>query len=324
VVRVLLWIGLGLVAVPLVGWSALVMFHCVPAPQPLRLLLAVAVPVVVIAAMVRRASVRRTGVAAAGAFALGLGVFWAQAASNDRSWSPDVARLPWAEFRGDMVTVHDIRSCRYRSQTDYDVAWRSDTFDLSRLRGVDLFHVFWGSPSIAHTMLSFGFDDGRQLCLSVETRREQGETYDAVKGFFRQYELIYVFGDETDLVKLRTNFRGEQVYLYPLRVPVDKVRQVLVDYLQAATELRERPEWYNALTENCTTTLLGQALPVINPDASLDWRMVVNGRLHELLYERGRIDTSLPLEELRRRSLVNDRARSADDDANFSRRIRQP
>ncbi|MFM1831083.1 MAG: hypothetical protein RLZZ558_1423 [Planctomycetota bacterium] len=320
----MLWAAVLLVAVPLVGWAALVMFHCAPAPQSLRLMLAAAMPAAVIVAVVRRASVRRTGMVTAGVFALGLVVFWAQAASNDRPWSPDVARLPWAEFHGDLVTVHDIRSCRYRSETDFDVAWRRDTFDLSRLRGVDLFHVFWGSPSIAHTMLSFGFDDGRQLCLSVETRREQGETYDAVKGFFRQYELIYVFGDETDLVKLRTNFRGEQVYLYPLRVPVDQARRVLVDYLKAATELRERPEWYNALTENCTTTLLGQALPVINPDASLDWRMVANGHLHELLYERGRIDTSMPLEQLRRRSLVNDRATAAEDDADFSRRIRQP
>jgi len=324
VVRVLLWAALGLVTVPLVGWAALVMFHCVPAPRPLRLLLAVAVPAVVITAVLRRASVRRTGVAAAGVFALGLGVFWAQAASNDRSWSPDVARLPWAEFRGDIVTVHDIRSCRYRSETDYDVVWRSDTFDLSRLQGVDLFHVFWGSPSIAHTMLSFGFDDGRQLCLSVETRREQGETYDAVKGFFRQYELIYVFGDEIDLVKLRTHHRGETVYLYPLQVPLDAARAVLLEYLKAASALRERPEWYNALTDNCTTTLIGHSRRVAMPESRFDWRWILNGHLHEVMHERGTIDSSVPLETLRARCLVNDRAKSCSDDSQFSRVIRSP
>ena len=322
--RAAVWLGVGLVAIGLVGWSALVMAFCLPGPPLVRQALALAFPLALVLVIWRSGSVRRTAGFAAGAFALGLVVFLAQGASNDRPWSPDVARLPWAEFDGDRVTVHDIRCCRYRSETDFEPAWHDETFDLSRLTGVDLFHVFWGSPSIAHTMLSFGFDDGRHLCLSVETRREIGETYDALRGFFRQYELIYVFADEVDLVKLRTNHRGEQVYLYPLAVPVDAARRVLVEYLKAATDLREHPQWYNALTDNCTTTLIGHSRRVALPEARFDWRWVLNGHLHEVMYERGTIDNTVPLEDLRQRCLVNGRATCVDDDAGFSRRIRQP
>ncbi len=308
----------------LVGWAALVLVFCLPGPVLLRQLAALVMVAGLPIVAWRTASLRRAALYAAGAFGLGLVVFTGQAASNDRAWSRDVARLPWAEFQGDLVTVHDIRCCRYRSETDFDEAWRDETYDLSRLTGVDLFHVYWGSPSIAHTMLSFGFEDGRHLCLSVETRREQGETYDAVKGFFRQYELIYVFGDETDLVKLRTHHRGETVYLYPLQVPLDAARAVLVEYLKAASALRERPEWYNALTDNCTTTLIGHSRRVAMPESRFDWRWILNGHLHEVMHERGTIDSSVPLETLRARCLVNDRAKSCSDDSQFSRVIRSP
>jgi hypothetical protein len=184
--------------------------------------------------------------------------------------------------------------------------------------------VYWGSPSIAHTMLSFGFEDGRHLCLSVETRREEGEVYDALKGFFRQYEIMYVFADETDLVKLRTNHRGETVYLYPLAVPIEGARAVLVEYLKAATDLRENPQWYNALTDNCTTTLIGHSRRTATPEARFDWRWILNGHLHEVMHERGTIDNTVPLEVLRERCFINDRAKACVDDAEFSRAIRTP
>jgi len=318
------WWWLVAVLFVLAGWAALVMEFCLPGPAPFRGVIAIAMPLALVAALWRGRARRRVVAVGGAIFALGLTVFWAQAARNDRAWCPDVAVLPWAEFDGDRVTVHGIRCCDYRSESDFTVRHRDDTFDLSKLAGVDLFHVFWGSPSIAHTMLSFGFDDGRHLCLSVETRREQGEVYDALKGFFRQYELIYVFADETDLVKLRTNFRGEQVYLYPLAVPIDAARRVLVEYLKAATDLREHPQWYNALTDNCTTTLIGHSRRVALPEARFDWRWVLNGHLHEVMYERGTIDNTVPLDQLRERCFVNGRAVACPDDAEFSRRIRTP
>ena len=318
------WWAVVAVLFVLAGWTALVMAFCLPGPESFRGVIAIAMPLALVAALWRSRARRRVLAVGGAIFASGLTVFWAQAARNDRAWCPDVAVLPWAEFDGDRVTVHGIRSCDYRSESDFTVRHHDETFDLSTLSGVDLFHVFWGSPSIAHTMLSFGFADGRHLCLSVETRREQGEVYDALKGFFRQYELIYVFADETDLVKLRTNFRGEQVFLYPLAVPLDAARRVLVEYLQAATDLRERPQWYNALTDNCTTTLIGHSRRVALPEARFDWRWIVNGHLHEVMYERGTIDNSRPLDELRERCFINGRAVACPDDAQFSRAIRTP
>ncbi|MFM7807782.1 MAG: DUF4105 domain-containing protein, partial [Planctomycetota bacterium] len=217
----LAWWGVVAALFLFVGWASLVMAFCLPGPAWLRQGVALALPLAFLFTLWGARQRRQVVVAAVGLFAIGLTVFWAQAARNDRSWCADVAVLPWAEIDGDRVTMHNIRCCDYRSESDFTVRHHDDTFDLSKLTGVDLFHVYWGSPNIAHTMLSFGFQDGRHLCLSVETRREQGEVYDALKGFFRQYELIYVFADETDLEKLRTNFRGEQVYLYPLAVPLD-------------------------------------------------------------------------------------------------------
>lgn len=241
--------------------------------------------------------------------------------SNARRWQPDVAVLPWAEIRGDLVTIHDIRNCDYRSETDYTVRHYDRTFHLSKLRSVDLSLVYWGSPMIAHTMLSFGFGDGGVVCFSVETRKEVGEAYSTVKGFFRQYELTYVVADERDLIRLRTNYRGERVYLYRLNASRDLARRVFLDYLRRVNSLKERPEWYNALTSNCTTNIRSHVAP-FNPGARLDWRILVNGYVDEMLYERGAVDTTVPFAELKRKSLINGRARLADDAANFSQLVR--
>lgn len=242
--------------------------------------------------------------------------------SNDRNWQPDVAVLPWAEIQGDLVTVHNIRNVDYRSETDYTVRHDDRRFDLRGLQSVDLFLVYWGSPSIAHTMLSFGFEDGGFLCFSIETRKEVGEEYSALKGFFKQFELTYVVADERDVVRLRTNYRsGEDVYLYRLNVPMDFARQVLLDYLREVNSLKDRPEWYRALLTNCTTSILRHTTP-FNPDARFDWRLIANGYLDEMLYERGKLDQTLSFAELKQRSLINLRADAADQASDFSRLIR--
>lgn len=242
--------------------------------------------------------------------------------SNDRNWQPDVAVLPWAEIQGDLVTVHNIRNVDYRSETDYTVRHDDRRFDLRGLQSVDLFLVYWGSPSIAHTMLSFGFEDGGFLCFSIETRKEVGEEYSAVKGFFKQFELTYVVADERDVVRLRSNYRtGEDVYLYRFNVPMDFARQVLLDYLREVNSLKDRPEWYRALLTNCTTSILRHTTP-FNPDARFDWRLIANGYLDEMLYERGKLDQTLSFTELKQRSLINPRAEAADQTSDFSRLIR--
>ena len=242
--------------------------------------------------------------------------------SNTRDWTPDVARTARATFQGSRVTIENVRNFNYRSETDYDQRWETRTYDLDRLKGVDLFLSYWGPTEIAHTVVSWEFDYGQHLAISIETRKEKGESYSALRGFFHQYELYYVVADERDLIGLRTNYRGEQVYLYRLRVPVSDARALLVDYLKQVNRLADRPEWYNALTQNCTTTIRGH-VQNIGVAGNLDWRMLANGHLDELLYERGQIDTSVPLPELRARSNITDKAKAADDSPYFSTRIRQ-
>ncbi|HKN12151.1 MAG TPA: DUF4105 domain-containing protein [Candidatus Binatus sp.] len=243
-------------------------------------------------------------------------------ASNARDWTPDVARTARATFDSNRVTIENVRNFKYRSESDYDERWETRTYDLDRIRGLDLFLSFWGPTQIAHTIVSWDFDDGQHLAISIETRKEKGESYSAVRGFFRQYELYYVVADERDLVGLRTNYRGEQVYLYRIRVPAADARALLVDYLDQVNRLADHPEWYNALTQNCTTAIRGHAQN-IGAGRRLDWRLLANGHLDQLLYEREQIETSLPFAELKARSNITDKAKASDDSPDFSARIRQ-
>jgi hypothetical protein len=220
------------------------------------------------------------------------------------------------------VTIHNIRNCDYRSETDYTVRHFDKSFDLAKLKSIDLSLINWGSPYIAHTMLSFGFGEDGIVCFSAETRKELGEEYSTVKGFFRQYELTYVVADERDLIGLRTQYRGEQVYLYRLNESADLIRKVFLDYLREINSLKDRPEWYNALTGNCMTNIRILKAPY-NPDSRLDWRLIVNGFIDEMLYEMKAVDTSLPFPELKKRSLINERAKWMDKSPDFSQLIRR-
>ena len=193
---------------------------------------------------------------------------------------------------------------------------------LADLQTVDLFVITWGAPGIAHTIASFGFGEAGHVSFSIETRKEKGEGYSAIKGFFRQYEKIYVVADEQDVIRLRTNVRREKVYLYPLKVRPALARSIFLDYLRELNRLRDRPQWYNALIANCTTSVRQHVVPY-TPDAWLDWRLVVNGFIDRLFYERGLVNRDLPFAELKARSLINEKALAADTDPDFSRRIRE-
>jgi len=257
-----------------------------------------------------------------GGFALVLAWWLSLAPSNDRDCQPVLAVLAYAEINGNQVMVHNIRNCDYRTETDFDVQHYDKTFELGKLRTVDLYMVYWGAPYMAHTMMSFGFEGGDYLCFSIETRKAKGQGYSAVKGLFRQFELTYVVADERDLVRLRTNYRhGEEVYLYRLRGTPEQARRFLLNYVRRMNALRQKPEWYNALTENCTTGIRMQRAAADR--APWDWRMLANGYGDELLYERGIIATNLPLAELKERCHINARGRAADQAADFSRQIRQ-
>jgi hypothetical protein len=264
----------------------------------------------------------RAVLATLGAFALVLAWWLSLRPSNDRAWQPDVAVLPYAEIAGSRVTVRHIRHCDYRTETDFAVRHYDRAFDLDGLRTVDLFMVYWGSPHMAHTMVSFGFVDGAYLCFSIETRKEAGEEYSAVKGLFRQFELTYVVADERDVVRLRTNYRqGEDVYLFRLNATPAQAREFFLSYVHTMNELAREPRWYNAVTNNCTLGIRLQR--AVSDRAPWDWRMLVNGHGDEMLYERGMISTSLPLAETKRRALVNPRAQAAGAGADFSQAIRR-
>jgi Domain of unknown function (DUF4105) len=311
----LLWVLLALVTL----WAAAALYFDVRVAW-LRLPLAVAygLGVVTVWIFVRRPW--KLSITAAG-FAVVLIWWFSLQPSNNRDWQPDLAVLPFAEINGSQITLHNIRDCNYRTETDYDVHYYDRTFDLNQLRTVDLYLVTWGSPHIAHTMVSFGFTNGDYVCFSIETRKERGEGYSAMKGLFRQYELTYVVADERDLVRLRTNYRqGEEVYLYRLQVTPEQVRKFFLDYLRRTNNLHDHAQWYNALTDNCTIAIRTQRAGADR--APWDWRMLVNGHLDELLYERGTIVTNLPFAELKKLSNINTRAKAADQSADFSELIR--
>jgi hypothetical protein len=256
-----------------------------------------------------------------GAFGVVLALWLALPPSNARDWQPDVATLPFADIDGDRVLVHNVRNAEYRTETDYTVRLEDRALDLAQLRSLDLFLVYWGSPLIAHTIMSWGFEGDQYLAISIETRKEKGEQYSALRGFFRQYELVFVVADERDVVRLRTNVRGEDVYVYRLDVTPADARLFLLRYLQEVNQLRERPQWYNALTENCTTAITRLA----GADARRSWwswKLLLNGYLDELAYDIGAIDRSLPFAVLKAKSHVNERAKAANDDPRFSVRIR--
>ena len=242
--------------------------------------------------------------------------------SNDRDWQDSVARVPVVEFDGDIVTIRDQRAFRYRAVDDYDIDWVERSYDLDQLTGVDVMFVYWGSPDIAHTMLSFAFSDGPRLVVSVETRMEAGEQYGALRSFFKQYELIYVLADERDVVALRTNHRGEDVYIFPLSLDPVERRELLVEILTRADELGREPDFYRTIGANCTTTLL-KDLGQVRGDHS-PWRIEVllNGRMPRMAYDRGQFPTDAPYEEVIARYRVNDRALAGGTGPGFSERVR--
>jgi hypothetical protein len=239
--------------------------------------------------------------------------------SNDRDWQPDVAQTAWAEIDGDHVTIHNVRNCDYRTEGDYTEHWETRSYDLSQLRGMDIFFTYWGSPWIAHPIVSFQFGDHDYIAMSIETRKEVGESYSAIRGFFRYYELIYTVSDERDAVRLRTNFRkGEETYLFHTLATPERAQATFLNYLNKINRIRNRPEWYNALTNNCTTNIAALA-----GEPQWDWRVLLNGHADRMLYERGDLATgNLPFAQFKEQAHINDAAR-AGDAADFSRRIRK-
>jgi hypothetical protein len=253
---------------------------------------------------------------------LGVVAWWLSISpSHDRPWRPEVAVMPRATIDGDRVRITGVRNFDYRSLNDFTVRYEEREVELSHLTGLDFFVSYWSEGLVGHTFLSFIFDNAPPLSISIETRPEVGEGFNPIASLFKQFELIYVVGDERDLVRVRTNYRKETVYLYRLNSSPDDVRGLLMVYLKRINELADRPEFYHLLSNSCTINTI-RYMNAAGRAGRFDIRHLLNGMIDSYLYHSGRVDTTLPFDELRRRSRINEAAEAADDAPDFADRIR--
>ncbi len=245
--------------------------------------------------------------------------------SLDRDWNADEVVLARATFDGDLVYVKNIRNINYRSTTDYDVRYYDKTFDMNKLESVwYMVEPFKGyGAGAAHTLLSFGFADGEYVSISVEIRKEKGESFSAVKGLLRQYELVYIIADERDVIKLRSNYRKDDVFLYPVQTSSENMRALFVSMLKRANKLATEPEFYNTLTSTCTTNIVSHINELVPGRIPFSFKVLMPAYSDELAYKLGLLGTEMTLAELREKYLINDRAMKYGDDPMFSLRIRE-
>ncbi len=285
----------GLVVAVMSAWAAGAIYYSDLPGARLRAVLAIGFVVATALAFLLLPRRRRTLAGFLVVFVL-LVAWWLRIpASNDRDWQPEVSVTPWASIDGDSVTIHGVRNLGYRTETDFVPSWEDRTYDLRKLDSADLIAVYWAGKPIAHIMLSFGFEGKDYLAISIETRKERGESYSTIAGFFKQYELVYIVADERDLIRVRTNYRQpqEDVYVYRMRTPRANIRRVFLDYIKTMNELHERPAFYNTLTTNCTTGALIHTR--VNPETPpLSWKILLSGYVPDYAYELGRIDTTRP------------------------------
>ena len=321
------WTGFAVLAIVILSigvWCSIAIWYRCGFGEPGRGLLSGAAVVFALVVVAAIATPRRWLALAvyAAAFALVL-AWWATITpTNDRNWTPDVARAVTATIDGDRLVVENVRNFAWRSDTDFDQRWEQRTYNLSRLSDVDLIMSYWAGEAIAHTIVSFGFDDGTRLAFSIETRKESGESYSSIAGFFKQYELAIIAADERDVVRVRSNIRGEDVRIYRLRMTPANAQVLLREYVEAANDLARAPRFYNTLTSNCTTLVFGM-VRVIHPGVPMDARILLSGYLPNYAYDLGATDTSVSFEKLRDLSKIRDKAALADNNPDFSARIRE-
>jgi Domain of unknown function (DUF4105) len=302
-------------------WGTLaIWFRFVPAP-PLRESLAAGFLLLALAATVCLCLRRWRVVVLYGAcFAIVFGWWATLQPSNDRNWSDDVAQTTSGTVEGDRLVVRNVRNFVWRNDTDFDPRWETRSYNLNALTGIDLIMSYWAGERIAHTILSFGFADGQHLAFSIEIRKERTESFSALAGFFRHYELAFIAADERDVVGVRTNVRGEDVRIFRLRATPGQARALLLEYIAEANDVARAPRFYNSLTTNCTTQVV-RMVRVLQPDRPLDYRMLLSGYVPDYVYDRGEVDTDISFAALRARSHIKGKASSIDPD--FSRKIRE-
>ena len=316
--RFLLIVFAGIVGALLIAWAAGALYFDLPALSAFRLIASITWAAGAIALGIFGGA--RGGVMILLGFGAILAWWLTLRPAQDQDWQPQVATLAYASREGDRLTVHNVRNFEYRSATDFTPRYDTGIFYLPNLRALDLFINYWGSPYMAHPILSFDFGPQGHLCFSIEIRPKQGQSYSTLGGLYRQFELIYIPADERDVVRLRTNYKHEDIYLYRLALSPEEIQTRLMEYLSRLNELHNHAAWYNAVTANCTTSIRAQHARSEQPP--WDWRMLVNGFADQMLYERHALAGNLPFAELRTRALINKRAQEAGDAPDFSERIR--
>ena len=308
-------------------WATFAIYYSNLPGENLRLFLAWGFAITVVAAFIVLPNRRHTAIG----FLIAFGViyFWFLKIppSNDRNWDTPVAVLPDARFVDDSVTISNVRNFNYSTSDNYNANYYDQTYDLTKLDTLDLFLSYWdGNTAIAHTFLSFGFGGQDYVVISIETRPEKGEVYSAISGFFRHFELFYVIGDERDLVGVRTNHRGEEVYLYPVKAEPSEIRKLFVGMVERAASLNTRPLWYNAFDRNCTTSIFTDVREILNHDPPFSILMLLNGYVDELLYQRGDIVADMsngkPFSEMKRLHFISEIAKRQKNAPDFSQKIR--
>jgi hypothetical protein len=242
--------------------------------------------------------------------------------SNDRVWADDVAEMTTGAVEGSRVTLHNVRNFDWCSNSEYTRRWESRSYDLQRLDCVDMILSYWSTKAIAHVLISFGFNDGDHVAFSVEIRRRRGDGFSEIGGFFKKFELSVIAADERDVIRVRTNVRGEDDYLYRIRLPVPAMRSLFLAYVEQANCLAVTPRFYNTISVNCTTLVYHMVKHIVGY-LPWDYRLLLSGYLPAYVYRIGGLDTRYTLKELRAFGRITERAKKSNRSATFSADIRQ-
>jgi Domain of unknown function (DUF4105) len=312
-----------LVIAPVSAWGTLALWFRLPAPEPVRAAAAVLFAILGVGAIATL--VFRRSLTPLIAFTLAFGgllVWWNSITPPpDGDWAADVARQTTGTIEGDILTLSDLRDFDWKSDSDFVERWSKRSYDLSKLKTLDLFLAYWAGPEMAHVIMSFGFEDGDHIAWSVEVRREKTSEFSPVADAFKSHTLVYLATTERDSVRLRSNVRGEDVRLYRLNTPPEQARALLTQYVVEATALAAEPKFYNSITANCATVVF-KIVRAAGGTFPLNWRLVVNGFLPGYLYDHRVAVTTMPLSELIERAAISERARAADHSPDFSQAIR--
>jgi len=312
-----------LVAGPAV-WGSFALWYQIPGGQGLKTLCAMLWAAFSLTVLIALWQVRiGVGLLAFAVAFAGLLIWWTRLSpTNDHVWADDVARATTGTVDGNRVTLHNVRNFEWRSQTDYTRRWETRSYDLDRLKSVDMVMSYWRGPAIAHMLISFGFNDGSHVVFSVEVRRQKTQEFSEIGGFFKEFELSIIAADERDVIYVRTNVRGEDDYLYRLQLPLSAMRSLFLGYIGEANAVAETPRFYNTITVNCTTLVYHMMKRIVGR-LPLDYRLLLSGYLPEYVYRVGGLDRHYSLQELHDRGRITDRARQADRSENFSAEIRR-